>query len=224
MKSTKSYLKNSTQLVNILADKRFPTNSYLITLYIENLYTNKSHDQAIITFLKIFKNHPQVVFHLDLLKFVLKNNIFELDSLIFMQTCGLTMGTKLAPTLATIYIKHIKENFLMGKKLRPELWFRYIYDVFMVWAHPLNEFHAFLAEINNMDKRIKFTAEISQQACHFLGLTIYKPPSFEKTGLLSTSINLLQAHQHVLFSPKHQLHTHAHSQRNCDWGDDQGHP
>ena len=26
MKSTKSYLKNSTQLVNILADKRFPTN------------------------------------------------------------------------------------------------------------------------------------------------------------------------------------------------------
>ena len=188
MKSTTSNLKNSTQLVNILADKRLSTNSYLVTLDIESLYTNISHDQAIVTFLRIFKNHPQVVFLLDLLKFVLKNNIFEFDNLIFTQICGLAMGTKLALGLATIYIGHLEENFLMGRKLRPELWLRYIDDIFMVWAHPLNELHAFLSEINNIDKKITFTAEISQQDCNFLDLTIYKSPSFEKTDLLSTSI------------------------------------
>ena len=105
MRSTKSYLKNSTQLVNILSNKRIPANAFLICLDIESLYTNISHDQAIITFLKIFKNHPQLTFLLDLLKFVLKNNIFEFDNLTFTQTCGLAMGTKLAPALATIYIQ-----------------------------------------------------------------------------------------------------------------------
>ena len=62
MKGTESYLNNSTQLVNILRNKRIPIHSYLITLDIESLYTNISHDQAIITFLKIFKGHPQLVF------------------------------------------------------------------------------------------------------------------------------------------------------------------
>ena len=188
MKSTKSYLKNSTQLVNILSNKRIPANSYLITLDIESLYTNISHDQAIITFLKIFKNHPQLVFLLDLLKFVLKNNIFEFDNLTFTQTCGLAMGTKLTPALATIYIGQMEENFLSGRNVRPEIWLRYIDDIFLVWSHPLSEFHAFFAEINSIHGRIKFTAEISQQACNFLDLTIYKSPSFQKTGLLSTRI------------------------------------
>ena len=111
MKGTESYLKNSTQLVNILAEKRFPAKSYLIILDIECLYTNISHDQAIVTFLRIFKNHPQVIFLLDLLKFVLKKNIFEFDDLIFTQICSLAMGTKLAPALATIYIRHLKKTF-----------------------------------------------------------------------------------------------------------------
>ena len=78
------------------------------------------------------------------------------------------MGTKLAPALATIYIGHLEESFLAGRKLKPELWLRYIDDVFMLWTYLLNEFHAFLAGINGIDKRIKFTAEISQQECIFL--------------------------------------------------------
>ena len=188
MKSTKSYLKNSTQLVNILSNKRIPANAYLITLDIESLYTNISHDQAIITFLKVFKNHPQVVFLLDLLKFVLKNNIFEFDNLVLTQTCGLAMGTKLAPALATIFIGQLEETFLSSRALKPEIWLRYIDDIFLVWAHPLNDFHMFLAEINGIQERIRFTAEISQQACHFLDLTIYKSPSFTQTGFLSTRI------------------------------------
>lgn len=115
MKSTKSYLKNSTQLDNILRNKRIPTNSFLITLDIKSLYTNISRDQAITTFLKVFKGHPQLMFLLDLLKFVLKSNIFEFDNLVFTQTCGLAMGTKLAPALATIFIGQLEEAFLSSR-------------------------------------------------------------------------------------------------------------
>ena len=134
-------------------------NAYFITLDIESLYTNISHDETIITFLKIFKHHPQKVFLLDLLKFVLKNNIFEFDSLVLMQTCGLAMETKLAPALATIYIRQLEETFLASRAIKPALWVRYIDGVFAVWPHPLNELDKFLTGLNNMREKINFTAE-----------------------------------------------------------------
>ena len=90
------------------------------------------------------------------------------------------MGTKLAPALATIYIGQLEKTFLAGRALKPVLWFRYIDDIFGVWSHSLSEFHTFLIDLNGVQDRIKFTAEVSQQACNFLDLTIYKPPSFKK--------------------------------------------
>ena len=188
MRRTKSYLKNSTQLVNILRKKKISAKALLVCLDIESLYTNISHDQAITAFIRVFKNHPQLILLVDLLKFVLKNNVFEFDNLTFTQTCGLAMGTKLAPALATIYIGQLEETFLAGRALKPDLWFRYIDDIFGVWSHTLSEFHTFLTDLNGLQDRIKFTAEVSQQACNFLDLTIYKPPSFKTTGLLSTRI------------------------------------
>ena len=98
------------------------------------------------------------------------------------------MGTKLAPALATIYIGQLEETFLLGRALKLQIWLRYIDDVFMVWAYSLNDLHTFLSEINGLQERIKFTAEISEQDSNFLDLTIYKLPSFEETGLLSTRI------------------------------------
>ena len=46
----------------------------------------------------------------------------------------------------------------------------------------------FLADLNQIQPRIRFTAEISSLSCNFLDLTIYKPPDFESTGLLATKI------------------------------------
>ena len=152
MRRTKSYLKNPTQLVNILSNKKIPANALLICLDIESMYTNISHNQAIVTILKIFKNHPHRVFLLDLLNFVLKNNIFEFDNLTCTQTCGIAMGTKLAPALATIYIGQLEETFLAGRTLKPEIWLRYIDDIFVVWTHTLSEFHTFLTDLNNVQE------------------------------------------------------------------------
>ena len=39
-----------------------------------------------------------------------------------------------------------------------------------------------------MQRKIKFTAEISTHSCNFLDLTIYKSPTFYATGILSTKI------------------------------------
>ena len=188
MKMTKSYLKNSSALIHILLKKVIPMNAYLITLDIESLYMNISHEEAIVSLLRTFRNHPQKVFLLDLFQFVLKNNIFQFDGLCFTQTCGIAMGTELTPALATIYIGYIEETFLENRAIKPELWLRYIDDIFAIWAHSLTEFQPFLTELNSLQERIKFIAEISTESCNFLDLTIYKSPSFQETGILSTKI------------------------------------
>ena len=98
------------------------------------------------------------------------------------------MGTKLAPALATIYIRHIEEPFLESRDIKPMLWVRYIDDVFLIWTYTLAEFETFLEELNGLRERINFTAEISMQAINLQDLTIYKPPSFHESGILSTKI------------------------------------
>ena len=188
MRGVKSYLKNSMDLIKILSKLKVPSEALLITLDIESLYTNISHSEAIVSFLRRFKSHPSKVFLLDLLKYVLKNNVFQFNAQFFTQLCGIAMGTKLAPALATVYIGDLEEAFIESRSLKPHLWVRYIDDVFVIWTHSRKDFDVFLADLNQRQHRIRFTAEISTLSCNFLDLTIYKPPDFESTGLLATKI------------------------------------
>ena len=55
---------------------------------------------------------------------------------------------------------------------------RYIYDVFLVRAHALNEFETFLEDFDRTRERIRFTLEVSFDSCNFLDLTIYKSQEF----------------------------------------------
>ena len=105
-----------------------------------------------------------------------------------MQTCRLAMGTKLASALATIYIGQMEEAFLENRPTKPTLWVRYMDSIFLIWVHSLEEFHAFLVDLNQQCKRIRFTVEISTDSLYILDITTYKSPSFQQTGILSTKI------------------------------------
>ena len=72
MKLVKSHITNATDLVRILQDLEIPKGSYLVTLDIQSLYTNITHEEAIMTILRKFKSHPLKIFLLNLLKYVLK--------------------------------------------------------------------------------------------------------------------------------------------------------
>ena len=60
-------------------------------------------EEPIVSFLRKWKHHPKKLFFLDLLKFVLRSNVVKLDDLVFTQLCGVAMGMRLAPALATAY-------------------------------------------------------------------------------------------------------------------------
>ena len=75
MRKVRSYIKYSTDVINILANLTFPPHVYLVTSNIESLYTNITHTRAIEAFTSRFRSHPNFVFLLDLLKFVLGSNV-----------------------------------------------------------------------------------------------------------------------------------------------------
>ena len=55
--------------------------------------------------------------------FVLKNNYFEFNVEFKHQISGISIGTKLAPTYACIFLQKIENKFLYTKEFRPWVWF-----------------------------------------------------------------------------------------------------
>ena len=187
-KRVDSYVGNSTEVVNRLRDLTLPNHVALASLDVESLYTNISHELAIRTFTRRFQSHPRFVFLLDLLKFVLTNNVFTFDGQFFQQTCGLAMGTSLAPALATIVVADLEEAYLRTAPYTPLSWIRYIDDVFAIWQHTRDQFDNFVRGLNQLDHRLRFTSELSQISVTFLDVRIYKPPNFSTRGKLATTI------------------------------------
>ena len=93
MHRVRSYIKNSMDLIHLLEILYVPANAHLVTLDIESLYTNISHEQTITSVLKRLENHPKKILILDLLKYVLKNHLFKFNEHILTQLHGIVMGT-----------------------------------------------------------------------------------------------------------------------------------
>ena len=62
MIKVKSYLRDSMELIHILERMKVPAQALLVTLDIQNLYTNISHKEAILSFLRVFKIHSWKMF------------------------------------------------------------------------------------------------------------------------------------------------------------------
>ena len=188
MKRVNSYVENSTEIVNTLEDMTLPCDTLLCTLDINSLYTNITHEQAILAVTRRLCHHPRFVFILDLLKFVLKNNVFKFDGRTFTQKCGIAMGTKLAPALATIVVADLEDKFLRETPEKPLLLRRYIDDVLLLWQHTNTQLQRFIDGLNGLAPRLHFTHEVSVFSAVFLDLYLYKPADFSTRGKLSTTI------------------------------------
>ena len=165
-----------------------PPTSYLASLDIESLYTNISFDMAIEVFLKIFAEHPRLIFYLDLLKYVLKNNIFQFSGKIYHQVCGIAMGTTMVPALASVVVAHYEDRYFESRQQLPLMWQHYIDDILFVWPYSKVDFLNFFDGLNRVHPNLRFTMEISYTSIQFLDLNISKGFNFLRTGLLSTSI------------------------------------
>jgi hypothetical protein len=130
---------------------------------------------------------------LDLLEFVLKNNIMEFDHQWFQQIMGVAMGTNVAPVFANIFLAilevRVKNMSLIDPKLIwPVLFMRFIDDGFGVMQGSKENVFYFVKVINSLVPTITIDkVEIGGHVV-FMDLVIFKGLRFLNQGLLDTRL------------------------------------
>ena len=66
----------------------------------------------------------------------------------------------------------VESKFLKTQKFQPLVWFRFIDDIFLIWAHGEKSLKKFMMEFNNFNPNIKFTYEFSEASINFLDLNV----------------------------------------------------
>ena len=89
------------------------------------------------------------------------------------------MGTKCAPSFATLTMYKFELDFVYNYPLQPICYYRFIDDIFMLWPHSMVELTKFIDHLNSVHPTIKFTSEISDKELPFLDTLTYLTPEGE---------------------------------------------
>ena len=209
--TTKSYIKDTTDFLYKLSQiGEIPENSLLVTIDITSLYTNIPHADGIKAARKALNSRRDKSIPTDviikMIEIILTKNAFHFNGKTFIQKLGTTMGSKMSVNYSILTIDDIETSFLETQVRLPLVWLRYIDDIFNIWTWGADALHEFLEELNEFHPTLKFTAEFSDTAVHFLDTTVIKIGSQLHTKLYSKPTD---AHQYL-----HYNSCHPKSQKN----------
>ena len=213
-KSFKYALKDTFDFINKVSDFKFEENDFIISIDVESLFTNVPIDETIKMIKDaFFKEKSEKVLrtkknignknirlgdsqyegnlnglpweHFEyLLRNCLQESIFTFNNKLFKQIDGVSMGSRLGPIIANIFMdyfecQHINELTKLGVKL----WLRYVDDTFVV-INNKNQADKILDYLNKCHPTIKFTIEKeTNNEINFLDVKIKR----ELDGTITTS-------------------------------------
>ena len=115
-----------------------------------------------------------------LLKIVMDCNIFKFNNEYWIQLIGTSMGTRVAPTYANIFMgkleKEILQNCPQHLKQFLHTWKRYIDDILIIWTGTDEAFSEFFNYLNSFHPTIKFDPaqhNNEDNSCEFLDMKIF---------------------------------------------------
>lgn len=208
MESLPSYVKDTSDFITkIHSLKVIPQNAFLVTLDVTSLYSNIPHDDGIkacdhfMSEGSISQEARSTIS--ELINLVLTKNHFQFDGKNYLQILGTAMGTKMAPSYASLFMGKLEMDFLDSCGKKPLIWLRFLDDIFMIWNHSEQDLHDFISKINCFHSTIKFTYNYSKQNTTFLDVNIHR----SENGELGTSVyeKGTNCHQYIEFSSCHPL-------------------
>lgn len=212
-------MRDDLDFLRYLPDRVTPSDK-LVRMDVTNLYANitstlglKALSYWINKFPGKINNRFEKNFILEATEIVLNNNTFVFNNTHYEQIKGTDMGTKMAPTYATLTLGFLEENLYdnIAKDFCPNLaenikntWKRYLDDCFIICNQQLLDLETFHELLNNKDPDIKFTIEESQHNISFLDIRIT-----HEGRSLSTDIYYkpTDTHQYLHFNSCHPRHT-----------------
>jgi hypothetical protein len=213
-KSFKYALKDTFDFINKVSDFKFEENDFIISIDVESLFTNVPIDETIkIIKDAFFKEKTEKVLrtkknignknirlgdsqyegnlnglpweHFEyLLRNCLQESIFTFNNKLFKQIDGVSMGSRLGPIIANIFMDYFEcQHMNELTKLGVKLWLRYVDDTFVV-INNKNQADKILDFLNKCHPTIKFTIEKeTNNEINFLDVKVKR----ELDGTITTS-------------------------------------
>ena len=83
------------------------------------------------------------------------------------------MGTKVAPSLANIFMGEFEDKFIHPKSENSICWFRFIDNIVGIYRGSEESLKTLVDEFNEAHLTIKFTLECSKYSVNFLDTTVH---------------------------------------------------
>ncbi|XP_071132786.1 uncharacterized protein [Mytilus edulis] len=214
-----SYIRDDIDFLSHLP-KIAPVHARLVSFDVTSLYTNIPHDLGIEAIQYWVAKHRDAIpnrftvdFILDSTKLILENNSFYFNGKNYLQHRGTAMGTKFAPTYATLVMgfleqrlyQEVENNFGVEFAREFELsWKRYLDDCFIIWNKSDEELQLFSDILNNLHTSIKFTKDENFNQLPFLDILVIKDGTEIKTDIFYKGTD---THQYLDFNSCHPSHT-----------------
>ena len=98
----------------------------------------------------------------------------------------------------------VETESLKTQERTPLVWFRYIDDIFFIWAPGKEHLETFLQELNNFNPDLKFTYESNEKEIPFLDLKVKL-----NEGKISADLYIKSTdrHQYLHCTSSHPNHT-----------------
>lgn len=204
-----SYLKDTNHFLLDIDDLLIPENSLLVTLDVVSLYTNIPHNDGIQAVVHAYdrSSDDQKTIGSDtlstLLKSILQLNNFGFNASHYLQISGTSMGTRIGPNYASIFMSVLENDFLGKRELKPLYYKRFIDDIFLIWPHGENELLSFIADFNTAHPAISFSHEYSRSTINFLDVTVSLSNNKLTTKLYRKPTD---RHRYLYFKSSHVKH------------------
>ena len=149
------------------------------------------------------KQEPSTTDLCRLIRLVLTKNSFIFNETNYLQLHGTAMGTRMAPSYATLLMGKLEREFLQTKDKIPRVWWRYIDDIFAIWEQGEPSLRVFIENINPHRSTIKFTALWSAEEVTFLDTRVCL-----RDGQIGTDLHVkpTDTHQYLRVDSCHPQH------------------
>ena len=209
VKSLPSHIKDTNHALKIFGDFTFSgENKFIFTMDITSLCTVIPNNEGLLALKFYFDQRsnkkPSSETLLRLAELVLTLNCFSFSNNHYQLINGVTMGTKMGPSYANLFVGYIENQFFnQYNGPQPKLYRRYIDDCVGATSSTREELEQFIYSINSFHPALKYTWQISETSIAFLDINV----SIHNNGL-STSVYYkpTDAHSYLLHSSSHPNH------------------
>ena len=214
-----SYLRDNIDFLNFIP-KNVPLHTKLVSFDIVSLYTTIPHNLGLESISFWLNKHPELLaerfsirFVVRGLQIILENNNFSFNKSFYNQTKGTAMGTKVAPTYATLVLGFLEEKLyrivehqkghIFANFVRDQ-WRRYLDDCSIFWQRSMDDLVYFCRTLNSLHNDIVFKMQTSEYQLPILDVMVIKSNTSISTDIYFKSTD---SKQYLNFKSCHPKHT-----------------